>query len=105
MDPEKEKLTATKHDLSPDHLEDHLPTLSQPAVQHDHATPITHIYKRRWLMLFLFSILSLSNAMLWITYAPITRLVTSHCHVSSLEVACMSLIYMGVYIFFVWPGI
>ncbi len=31
------------------------------------------VYPRRWLMLFLFSLLSFSNAMAWISFAPIAR--------------------------------
>jgi len=62
------------------------------------------LYKRRWIMLGLFSSLSMTNAMLWITYSPITDLVTAYFGVSNFIVNFLSLMYMIVYIIFVVPA-
>jgi MFS family permease len=56
------------------------------------------IYKRRWGMLLLFSFLSLTNAMLWITYSPISRFVLEHYNIGVFALNSLSFVYMVVYI-------
>ena len=56
------------------------------------------VYKRRWAMLLLFSVLSLANALLWITYSPISTLIIDYYGVDSTTVNSLSLVYMIVYI-------
>jgi hypothetical protein len=50
-------------------------------------------------MLLLFSILSLSNALLWITYSPISTKIIKYYGVDTTTVNSLSLVYMIVYIF------
>mmetsp|Transcript_3494 Transcript_3494/g.4814 ORF Transcript_3494/g.4814 Transcript_3494/m.4814 type:complete len:444 (+) Transcript_3494:1752-3083(+) len=76
--------------------------------QHDDHTETTPLklhfvlYKTRWLMLFLFCMLSFSNAILWITYAPIASLVMDRYNVGAFAVNSLSLIFMILYIPFVF---
>lgn len=67
----------------------------------DNKKPNVRLYKRRWVTLLLFSFLSMSNAILWITYSPIAYIVSSYYNISLFVVNFLSLVYMIVYI----PGI
>ncbi|XP_014279034.2 heme transporter FLVCR2 isoform X2 [Halyomorpha halys] len=64
------------------------------------------IYKRRWLMLFLFVIYSMSNAMQWVQYSIIENVVTRYYGLepTSSWIEWTSMIYMLTYIFFIIPG-
>ena len=61
------------------------------------------LYPSRWFQLALFSFVSFSNALCWITFAPISILVENYYGVTSFEVIFQSLVYMGVYIVLVLP--
>ncbi len=50
------------------------------------------LYKRRWIMLLLFSTLSFTNAMLWITYSPIALMVMKYYNVNAVVVNSLSLV-------------
>jgi hypothetical protein len=58
--------------------------LSEPSS--DSEVPVV-LYRARWMMLLLFSLLTLSNAMLWITYAPIASVAQQWFEVRSID-AC-----------------
>jgi hypothetical protein len=72
--------------------------------EHDEVPTNYVLYKKRWLMLLLFSMLSLTNAVQWITFAPISALVIDYYGISSFSVNMMSLVYMIVYIPFNAPS-
>ncbi|KAM8833954.1 choline/ethanolamine transporter flvcr2a isoform 2-T2 [Synchiropus picturatus] len=65
--------------------------------------PRTHLYKRRWVIVFLFSAYSLNNASQWIQYGIINNITTKFYGVDSFAVDWLSLVYMLVYIPFVFP--
>lgn len=56
---------------------------------------------KRFLIIILFSLFSMSNAFQWIQYAIITNIISSYYNVSNLAVNWTSVIFMAVYI----PGI
>ena len=62
---------------------------------------VYQLYRSRWIMLLLFSSISFSNAMMWITYSPIARLVMEYYSINTLTLNSMSLVYMIVYVPFV----
>ena len=79
-------------------------------------------YRARWVQLVLFCLISMSNALLWITFAPIANIATSYYDVDSLAINCMfptpndtlwilneiflalSLVYLFMYIPMVFPA-
>jgi MFS family permease len=56
------------------------------------------LYYKRWLILAIFSLLSLSNAMVWITFSPIASLAEKHFSVNIQWINACSLVYMIIYI-------
>lgn len=62
------------------------------------------VYKQRWLMLALFCLVSMSNAMQWIQYSVISNVVKDFYDVSQLAVDWFSMIYMLAYIPLILPG-
>lgn len=61
------------------------------------------IYSYRWIVLALFSFASLSNSMLWITFAPITEQAKEFLGIeSNLAIDMFSMIYMILYIPFIF---
>ncbi|KAF7670233.1 hypothetical protein LDENG_00043320 [Lucifuga dentata] len=61
------------------------------------------LYKRRWLMVFLFSSYSLSNAYQWIQYGIISNIFTKFYGVDYFAIDWLSMIYMLAYIPFILP--
>ncbi|XP_060707556.1 solute carrier family 49 member A3 [Hemiscyllium ocellatum] len=53
-------------------------------------------YRRRWLVLFASSALSCSNAMCWLTFAPIADQTARYFHISMDQVNWLSMIYLIV---------
>lgn len=69
-----------------------------------HATvPSTRVYKKRWLIVFLFSAYSLTNAYQWIQYGIISNIITGFYGVDSFAVDWLSMIYMLAYIPLIFP--
>ncbi|XP_039258966.2 choline/ethanolamine transporter flvcr2a-like [Styela clava] len=60
--------------------------------------PEIRLYKRRFLMLGIFSVYSMSSAFQWIEYAIITNIITKYYGVSELAVQWTSMVYMASYI-------
>ncbi|KJE89591.1 hypothetical protein CAOG_01031 [Capsaspora owczarzaki ATCC 30864] len=58
----------------------------------------TQLYTRRWAVLALFALLSFSNAVMWITFSPISSIVGEWYDKSDFLVNCLSMVYMAVYI-------
>lgn len=61
------------------------------------------LFKRRWLVLLLFSIYSGTNAFNWIQYPIISNVVTKFYNVTEERIDWMSLVYMWVYVPLVFP--
>eukprot|EP00013_Stygamoeba_regulata_P023733 CAMPEP_0177646896 /NCGR_PEP_ID=MMETSP0447-20121125/10012_1 /TAXON_ID=0 /ORGANISM="Stygamoeba regulata, Strain BSH-02190019" /LENGTH=566 /DNA_ID=CAMNT_0019149447 /DNA_START=163 /DNA_END=1863 /DNA_ORIENTATION=+ len=63
--------------------------------------PLVGLYRRRWVMLLVFCLISLSNAMVWITAGSVANNFVAYYGVSGTAVDSLSLVYMVVFI----PGI
>uniref|UniRef100_A0A9J8CFU7 FLVCR choline and putative heme transporter 2 n=1 Tax=Cyprinus carpio carpio TaxID=630221 RepID=A0A9J8CFU7_CYPCA len=63
----------------------------------------TRLYRRRWLIVLLFSSYSLCNAFQWIQYGIINNIFMKFYNVSSFAIDWLSMIYMLTYIPFIFP--
>ncbi|MCI4382484.1 hypothetical protein PGIGA_G00015400 [Pangasianodon gigas] len=63
----------------------------------------TRLYRRRWLIVLLFSSYSLCNAYQWIQYGIINNIFMQFYSVSAFAVDWMSMVYMLTYIPFIFP--
>ena len=59
------------------------------------------LYKRRWIVLAVFSIVSMTNEVIWISLSSITSIVQVYYNVSYIAVNWLSMIYMLFYVFVV----
>lgn len=75
---------------------------TDPCVQSAQERP-TRLYKRRWLIVLLFSSYSLCNAYQWIQYGIISNIFMQFYSVSAFAIDWMSMVYMLTYIPFVFP--
>lgn len=71
--------------------------------QDNRPSTTTRLYKRRWVMMFLFSCYSLCNAFQWIQYGIINNIFMKFYNVDSFTIDWMSMVYMLTYIPFIWP--
>ncbi|XP_062857126.1 heme transporter FLVCR2 isoform X2 [Trichomycterus rosablanca] len=81
---------------------------NQTQVHVDHNAPdeteaTTHLYKRRWLIVCLFSSYSLCNSYQWIQYGIINNIFMKFYNVDSFTIDWMSMIYMLTYIPLIFP--
>lgn len=63
----------------------------------------TRLYKRRWVIVLLFSTYSLSNAYQWIQYGIINNIIMKFYNVDGFAVDWLSMLYMLAYIPFIFP--
>ncbi|XP_044023637.1 feline leukemia virus subgroup C receptor-related protein 2 isoform X4 [Siniperca chuatsi] len=63
----------------------------------------TRLYKKRWVIVLLFSLYSLSNAYQWIQYGIISNIMMKFYSVEAFAVDWLSMIYMLTYIPFIFP--
>lgn len=63
----------------------------------------TKLYHRRWLMLFLFSSVSASNAFMWLQYSIISNIFMRFYNIDSLAIDWLSMIYLLTYIPLILP--
>ncbi|XP_026885937.2 feline leukemia virus subgroup C receptor-related protein 2 isoform X3 [Electrophorus electricus] len=63
----------------------------------------THLYKRRWLVVMLFSSYSLCNSYQWIQYGIINNIFMRFYNVTSFTVDWLSMVYMLMYIPLIFP--
>jgi len=79
---------------------------SVPPSEHpeDIELPQIKVYKKRWLMLILFTLVSMNNAFHWVQFAIISDVISSYYNVSDVEVNWTAMIYMVIYVFLVLPG-
>ncbi|XP_067427786.1 heme transporter FLVCR2-like isoform X1 [Thunnus thynnus] len=69
-----------------------------------HETPQpTRLYKRRWMIVLLFSSYSLCNSFQWIQYGIINNIFMKFYNVDTFTIDWMSMIYMLTYIPFIFP--
>eukprot|EP00794_Sanderia_malayensis_P009021 gene9021-9985_t len=57
------------------------------------------LYKRRWLILAVFSLVSMTNEVIWISLSSITSIVKVYYHVDSIAVNWLAIIFMLLFIF------
>lgn len=67
------------------------------------STEPTHLYKKRWVIVFLFLSYSMSNAFQWNQFAIISNIITDYYGVDAVAVDWLSVIYMITYIPFIFP--
>ncbi|XP_054652905.1 feline leukemia virus subgroup C receptor-related protein 2 isoform X4 [Dunckerocampus dactyliophorus] len=63
----------------------------------------TGVYWKRWVIVFLFSSYSLSNAYQWIQYGIISNIIVKFYQVDAFTVDWLSMLYMLTYIPFIFP--
>jgi len=74
-------------------------------LQQQQQQPVPYkLYKRRWPILFIFVLYSMSNAMQWTQYAIINDIITRYYNVDSYAVSWTSMIYMVTYLLLIFPG-
>ncbi|KAE9540693.1 hypothetical protein AGLY_003938 [Aphis glycines] len=62
------------------------------------------LYRRRWLMLILFVLCSMINAVQWIQYSIISNVIIKFYDVTNVEVDFTSIVYMVTYIPLIFPA-
>uniref|UniRef100_A0A3B5Q8P0 FLVCR choline and putative heme transporter 2 n=1 Tax=Xiphophorus maculatus TaxID=8083 RepID=A0A3B5Q8P0_XIPMA len=63
----------------------------------------TKLYRRRWVMLFLFSAVSANNALMWLQYGIISNIFMRFYNVDALAINWLSMIYLLTYVPLVLP--
>ncbi|XP_023062493.1 solute carrier family 49 member A3 isoform X1 [Piliocolobus tephrosceles] len=53
-------------------------------------------YARRWVLLLMVSLVSCSNAMLWLSFAPVADIIAEHFVLSMAQISWLSLVYLVV---------
>lgn len=71
--------------------------------EHRYTTPETRLYKKRWVIVCLFSSYSLCNSYQWIQYGIINNIFMRFYGVDSFTIDWMSMIYMLTYIPLIFP--
>ncbi|KAM4543082.1 choline/ethanolamine transporter flvcr2a isoform 2-T4 [Odontesthes bonariensis] len=79
--------------------------LDNSVVDTAHLFPLmeTKLYKRRWVMLFLFCIYSMSNAFMWLQYGIISNIFVHFYNIDTLAINWLSMIYFLTYIPLIVP--
>lgn len=67
------------------------------------SAPAPRVTKKRWVIVFLFSAYSLSNAYQWIQYGIISNIFMKFYNVDAFVIDWLSMIYMLTYIPFIFP--
>lgn len=63
----------------------------------------TKLYKRRWVMLFIFSAYSMSNAFMWLQYSIINNIFMHFYNIDTVAIDWLSMIYFLTYIPLILP--
>jgi hypothetical protein len=99
--PSSSPTVAEKNVLMQDHTDDHeassKPTVTT-ALMPSKAPAEPVLYIRRWIILLLFSLVSMMNACTWITFSPFASKAAAFYGVNSLAIDMFSLCFMIVYI-------
>lgn len=80
-------------------------TLEPSAIDTARLFPLmeTRLYKRRWVMLFIFSGYSMSNAFMWLQYGIISNIFMRFYSIGTLAIDWLSMIYFLTYIPLILP--
>ncbi|XP_063354184.1 heme transporter FLVCR2 isoform X2 [Pelmatolapia mariae] len=80
-------------------------TLEPSAINTARLFPLmeTRLYKRRWVMLFIFSAYSMSNAFMWLQYGIISNIFMRFYSIGTLAIDWLSMIYFLTYIPLILP--
>jgi len=78
-------------------------TDAEVSFDHHNTPPETRLYKKRWIMVCLFSSYSLCNSYQWIQYGIINNIFMRFYGVDSFTIDWMSMIYMLTYIPLIFP--
>ncbi|XP_031586826.2 feline leukemia virus subgroup C receptor-related protein 2 isoform X2 [Oreochromis aureus] len=80
-------------------------TLEPSAIDTARLFPLmeTRLYKRRWVMLFIFSAYSMSNAFMWLQYGIISNIFMRFYSIGTLAIDWLSMIYFLTYIPLILP--
>ncbi len=79
--------------------------VTRPPTSPKSPSPIEpRVYKRRWFMLAVFCLVSMTNAAQWIQYSIIGNVIRDFYSVGYLAVDWLSMIYMLAYIPLIWPA-
>jgi len=62
------------------------------------------VYKRRWVVLLCFCLCNAANALVWITFSPISDQVEAKFNISSTWVNMLSLVFMIVFVPITFPS-
>ena len=68
------------------------------------AQPGWRVYRRRWAILLLFCLYSMTNAFQWIQYAIINNIVARYWDVSAATIDWLSMVYMVAYVPLIFPA-
>ncbi|KAF0300149.1 Feline leukemia virus subgroup C receptor-related protein 2 [Amphibalanus amphitrite] len=84
----------------------HPPTSPPSSPSSGEAGPLPgwRVYRRRWAILLLFCLYSMTNAFQWIQYAIINNIVARYWDVSAATVDWLSMVYMVVYVPLIFPA-
>lgn len=99
---ERSSLGEYNHRLT---LEDSSDTLETSGLDAAPFFPLmeTKLYRRRWVMLFIFSAYSMSNAFMWLQYGIISNIFMRFYGIDSLAIDWLSMIYFLTYIPLILP--
>ncbi|XP_046904807.1 feline leukemia virus subgroup C receptor-related protein 2 isoform X2 [Hypomesus transpacificus] len=86
-----------------DDLAEQIECIDIPNADKDVPVPAIRLYKRRWMIVLLFSAYSLCNAFQWIQYSIINNIFMKFYNVNSFAVDWLSMIYMLTYIPLILP--
>ncbi|XP_051954793.1 feline leukemia virus subgroup C receptor-related protein 2-like [Xyrauchen texanus] len=78
-------------------------TDAEVCLEHQTSPPVTRLYKKRWIIVCLFSSYSLCNSYQWIQYGIINNIFMRFYSVDSFTIDWMSMIYMLTYIPLIFP--
>ncbi|XP_028296361.1 choline/ethanolamine transporter FLVCR1 [Gouania willdenowi] len=98
--------TDTRSQEEADERDRMLPNGGEPEGGHqgEQGPPETRLYRRRFLVLLVFSLYSLLNAFQWIHYSIITNVFTRYYGVSNERVDLLSIVYMLAYVPLIFPA-
>jgi len=78
-------------------------TIGEEDVEKNSQEEETTVYTKRWFVLLLFCLCSLTNGTQWIQFASISTTIADFYQVSQAQVNWLSLVYMVVYIPLIFP--
>lgn len=86
-------------------LESSRHTVEPPGLESAPLIPLKEVklYKRRWVMLFIFSVYSMSNGFMWLQYGIISDIFVRFYNTSTLAINSLSMVFCFTYIPLILP--